>query len=101
VIIFPYLERASILYKCKGKKKLRIENLFKNCNCTTNKESIVLESNVGRIKASCENFPRIFFILKGVYEEINKVIEYYLTADTVSQLYERILDRLEKVRNFQ
>lgn len=38
--------------------------------------------------------------LHGVYEEINKKIEHYLKASSVSQLYELILQRLEKVSLF-
>jgi hypothetical protein len=36
--------------------------------------------------------------LHGVYEEINQKIDFYLKANTVTQLYEKILERLETVR---
>ena len=37
--------------------------------------------------------------LHGVFEEISNKIEYYLESQSVSELYERILTRMEKVNN--
>jgi hypothetical protein len=83
--IWDYLGRLWIIISSKG-GITDLSNIYNRiCTAPQTKNALFLRALLEELR------------LHGVFEEISKRIEYYLEAQSVSELYEKILSRMEKV----